>query len=67
MKHVFLSLMTAASMLAADKHWASDVLVGTALGLATGMLMPTLLHGRVGPVTARVSPTANGVALCGRF
>jgi membrane-associated phospholipid phosphatase len=62
-----LAATTAVLRLAADKHWASDVLVGTALGLATGMLMPTLLHGRVGPVTARVSPTANGVALCGRF
>ncbi|MFZ5442796.1 MAG: phosphatase PAP2 family protein [Myxococcota bacterium] len=62
-----LAAATATLRLAADKHWMSDVLVGTTLGVATGILMPTLLHGRLGPVTARVSPTGNGVAISGRF
>lgn len=30
--------------IAADKHWASDVLAGAALGLATGALTPLALH-----------------------
>ncbi len=62
-----IAATTAVLRLAGDKHWASDVLVGSAIGLATGILMPTFLHGRVGPVTARVTPTGNGVALSGQF
>lgn len=62
-----LATTTAILRLGADKHWATDVMLGSALGLATGILMPTLLHGRVGPVTARVTPTATGVVLAGQF
>lgn len=62
-----LAAATAILRLAADKHWTSDILVGAAIGTGVGILMPTLLHGRVGPVTARVTPTANGLALSGRF
>jgi membrane-associated phospholipid phosphatase len=62
-----LATTTAVLRLAADKHWATDVVVGSGLGLATGILMPTLLHGRVGPVSARVVPTGNGVAVGGAF
>lgn len=62
-----LAFTTAILRLAADKHWASDVLVGAAIGTAAGVLMPTFLHGRVGPVTARVAPMSNGLALSGRF
>ncbi len=58
---------TAVLRVAADKHWASDVALGAALGVASGMLLPRLLHGRVGPVTARLSPMANGVAVAGQF
>lgn len=62
-----LAASTAILRLAADKHWMTDVLLGSALGLATGILMPTLLHRRIGPIEARVSPMANGMALTGRF
>lgn len=57
-----LATTTAVLRLAGDKHWASDVLVGSALGLATGILMPTLLHGRVA-----VAPMGNGISVSGRF
>jgi|APLak6261679142_1056127.scaffolds.fasta_scaffold00053_53 membrane-associated phospholipid phosphatase len=57
-----LATTTAVLRLAGDKHWASDVLVGSALGLATGILMPTLLHGRVA-----VTPMGNGLSVSGRF
>ncbi|MBC7171208.1 MAG: hypothetical protein H5U40_02210, partial [Polyangiaceae bacterium] len=30
----------------ADKHWASDVLVGAGVGLFAGWLLPWLFHGR---------------------
>ena len=62
-----LAATTAILRLAADKHWTTDILLGSAIGVATGMLLPTLLHGRVGPVSARLTPLANGVALTGRF
>lgn len=62
-----MATATALLRLAADKHWTTDILLGSALGLATGILMPTLLHGQVGPLTARVSPMPNGLALSGRF
>lgn len=28
----------------ADRHWATDVLIGSVVGLATGLLLPYLLH-----------------------
>lgn len=62
-----LAATTAILRLAADKHWTTDILLGTAIGTATGILMPTLLHGRIGPITARVTPLANGLAVSGRF
>lgn len=62
-----MAAATAILRLGADKHWGSDVLIGGAIGTAIGILMPTLLHGRVGPVTARVTPQANGVSLVGVF
>jgi membrane-associated phospholipid phosphatase len=47
----------------ADKHWASDVLAGAALGLATGALLPLALHYGFGgapgaPSAFRVTPVA---------
>ena len=64
-----IPMATATSILrlAADKHWTTDILLGSAFGLAAGILMPTFLHGRVGPVEARVTPMANGLAVSGRF
>ncbi len=66
---VGLPLATATGILrlAADKHWASDVLVGAAVGTVFGVLMPTLLHGRVGPIEAQVAPMPNGISVSGRF
>jgi membrane-associated phospholipid phosphatase len=39
-----LSLFTGAMRIAGDKHWGTDVVVGSAVGFATGYLMPTLLY-----------------------
>lgn len=39
---------TGALRIAADKHYASDVLAGAALGLASGYVLPMLLHYRKG-------------------
>jgi membrane-associated phospholipid phosphatase len=36
--------LTGALRIAADKHWASDVLVGHLMGYASGYLLPTLLY-----------------------
>lgn len=62
-----LATTTAVLRLAADKHWTTDILLGAAIGTATGILMPTLLHGRIGPLQARLSPLPNGLAVSGRF
>lgn len=58
---------TAIFRLAADKHWATDILVGSSIGVAFGVLMPTFLHGRVGPFEARVVPSGSGFAVTGSF
>lgn len=47
---------------AADKHWLSDVVAGSAAGAASGFLVPHLLHR-----SARVVPTATGIAVVGTF
>jgi membrane-associated phospholipid phosphatase len=48
-----LATTTGVLRIVADKHWASDVLVGSATGVATGLLVPWLLHyGRVRRATA---------------
>ena len=41
-----------------DAHWGTDVLVGLAIGTATGVLMPLLLHPRVAS-----SSTASGLTI----
>jgi membrane-associated phospholipid phosphatase len=65
----------------ADKHWATDVLAGMAVGAGTGYLLPYLLHyryGRLEPVGAAflppntalvplVSEQSLGLALTGLF
>lgn len=43
---VALAVTTGALRIVADKHWASDVIVGEALGFASGYLIPTLLFYR---------------------
>ena len=62
-----LAATTAILRLAADKHWASDILLGAAFGTGIGILMPTVFHGRIGPITAQLTPMGNGLALSGRF
>jgi membrane-associated phospholipid phosphatase len=37
-------LTTGTLRIVADKHWASDVIVGTFLGLSVGYLLPTLVY-----------------------
>jgi len=39
-----LAATTAVFRVVADKHWATDVLTGTAVGLASGFLYPLVLH-----------------------
>jgi len=41
-----LATTTAILRLAADKHWASDVIVGALVGSAVGVGVPLLFHGR---------------------
>ncbi len=62
-----LAATTSILRLAADKHWTTDILLGSAFGLAVGILMPTFLHTRVGPVEASLAPMPNGLAVSGRF
>lgn len=62
-----LATATAVLRLGADKHWASDVLLGAAFGSAVGVLLPRLAHARLGPVEARLAPLPNGLAVAGRF
>jgi membrane-associated phospholipid phosphatase len=59
------ALVTAISRLAADRHYATDVLVGFSVGFGFGFGVPTLLHyGRASlPVTVAVQPVPSGGAL----
>lgn len=43
---VMVSLATTTSVLrlVADRHWASDVLLGTAVGIGNGYFLPAILH-----------------------
>ena len=38
------ALTTAVTRLVADRHYATDVVVGTGLGFAVGYAVPVLLH-----------------------
>lgn len=62
-----LAASTAILRLGADKHWTTDVLIGSAVGTLAGVLMPRFLHGRVGTVTAKVAPVGSGLGLVGQF
>lgn len=59
------ALVTAISRLAADRHYASDVLVGFGVGFGFGFGVPTLLHyGRTTlPVTVAIQPVPGDGAL----
>ena len=44
--------------IAADKHWLSDVLVGTVIGLGSGLAIPLVFHGDAIRGTAPVTRPA---------
>jgi membrane-associated phospholipid phosphatase len=60
---IALSLTTGYLRIAADKHWASDVLTGWALGAAIGYAVPHYLHRKHTDITPVVSPTTVGLAM----
>ena len=60
-----LAATTAYLRMAADKHYLSDVLAGTAWGIASGLTIPLLMRRPEGGLT--VMPTGNGVAVAGAF
>ncbi len=63
-----LALTTATLRLAADKHWLSDVLVGTVVGAAFSVAIPLLFHGRTGdPITLRLGAMPNGLLVSGEL
>lgn len=62
-----LATATALLRLAADKHWASDVLMGAAVGVGVGLGVPLLFHGPEGRPAVQVAPLPGGLALTGRF
>ena len=41
---IAMTLLTATMRITADRHWATDVLFGHALGFSSGYLVPTLLY-----------------------
>jgi membrane-associated phospholipid phosphatase len=55
---------TSAALLriAADMHWATDVLAGAAVGTAVGISVPYFLHGRAGSTqrSLRIAPVFSG-------
>ncbi len=63
-----LAATTVVLRLAADKHWASDVLVGSAVGALFGAAVPLLFHGPESEGRAvQVLALPGGVAVAGRF
>ncbi len=62
---IALSLSTEYLRIAADKHYLSDVVTGGLVGIASGLLVPRLLHhDNNGPM---IVPTGNGMAVMGMF
>ena len=57
-----LGAATAYLRIAADKHYATDVLAGAVLGSAVGLTVPWLMRRDL-----EVLPTRNGVALAGMW
>jgi membrane-associated phospholipid phosphatase len=61
-----LAAMTGYLRIAADKHYATDVLTGAAMGSLVGWAWPTLVHPHI-RADVTVVPTSNGVAVVGSF
>jgi membrane-associated phospholipid phosphatase len=70
---VGLPLATSVGLLrmGAGKHYLTDVAVGAALGTASGLAVPLLLHGRTAPasegLSLQVTAGPRGAAVAGRF
>ena len=64
-----LTLATATGYLrvAADKHYASDVIVGALMGSAVGVAWPKLFRRDLLAHDVAISPTPNGIAVAGSF
>jgi membrane-associated phospholipid phosphatase len=59
-----LAASTAYLRIAADRHYATDVLAGTAVGVAAGLTVPLLMRR---DDSIAITPTANGLAIAGTF
>lgn len=57
-----LAASTAYLRMAGDKHYLTDVLTGSAVGVAAGLTVPMMM-----PREITVTPTTNGMAIAGRF
>lgn len=62
-----LATATGILRLAADKHWATDVITGLGVGFGLGLGIPLLFHGRENGPQVTLAPMPGGVALAGRF
>ncbi|MBC7976366.1 MAG: phosphatase PAP2 family protein [Myxococcales bacterium] len=60
-----LAATTAYLRIAAEKHYLTDVLAGSALGVTAGLLVPRITGGL--PDGVQLVPTGNGLALAGVF
>lgn len=68
---ITLASATATFRVLGDRHYATDVITGAAVGFGIGYGVPTLLHYTAGPheggVTVAPSSAGLGLALSGRF
>ena len=72
---IALAGATGTLRIVADQHWASDVLVGAAMGTFSGIAVPYFLHYAWGPpeapepdaISLRVVPLPTGATLMGVF
>lgn len=59
---ITLSAVTAYTRIAADQHYASDVIAGAAVGVVTGLLVPRLMRRDL-----QLVPVKDGAAVAGHF
>lgn len=59
---IALSLSTEYLRMAADRHWMSDVVLGGAVGLVSGLLIPSLMRRDL-----IIAPIPGGAAVVGQF
>ena len=58
---------TGVTRMMADKHYATDVLAGAAVGIASGFVWPTLAHGRAAPEGATSKKSTGRVMVAPTF